>query len=330
MTAIVSDRVADLAACDREPIHIPGSIQAHGIFFACTKDDWRITHVSGTAAALGRGAAKTLVGQQLASVLGEAAVKKLAHITLAQSSGTAIPARLFGLKIKGRKALVDATLHALEDVRIIELEPASADGADATPPLDLVRAILSKLQLSRRLSDLCEQTVTQLRGLIGFDRVMIYRFLQDGAGEVIAESREAALEPLLHLRYPASDVPRQARELYKKSWLRLIADVQAEPSPLIAAPGAAAPPLDLSFAHLRSVSPVHIEYLRNMNVGASMSISILVGGELWGLIACHHATAKTVPSNIRAAAELLGQVFSLQIQTVEGIEAYVTMRAARA
>ncbi len=158
---------------------------------------------------------------------------------------------------------------------------------------------------------------------------MVYRFLGDGSGQVIAESREASLEPLLNFRYPASDVPQQARELYKKNWVRVITDVASEPVPILALEDGGRA-LDLSYADLRSVSPIHIEYLKNMGVGASMSISIIAGGELWGLIACHAKESKPVSANLRAAAELLGQVVSLQIQTVEGIEAYVTMRSARA
>ncbi|MGL4396494.1 MAG: GAF domain-containing protein [Hyphomicrobium sp.] len=330
MTAIVSDRDIDLATCDREPIHIPGSIQAHGIFLACRGDDCRITHASDSAARLGHGAASDILGRTLADVIGKAAAKTLAVSPATTEEQPHVPMRVYDLKIPGHKGLLDATVHGHGGFTIVEFEPVSSGSKHAALPLDIVRGILSKLQLSRKLSDLCDQTVSQLRELIGFDRVMIYRFLQDGAGEVIAESRDADLEPLLHLRYPASDVPRQARELYKKNWLRLIADVHATPSALVSDKALADAPLDLTYAVLRSVSPIHIEYLKNMKVGASMSISILVGGELWGLIACHHATAKAVPSNVRAAAELLGQVFSLQIQTVEGIEAYVTMRAARA
>ncbi|MEQ1651851.1 MAG: GAF domain-containing protein [Hyphomicrobium sp.] len=328
MTPVISAPQLDLTACEREPIHIPGSIQSHGVLFACRHEDWRITHVSGSAEMLGMGAAATLIGTNLTALLGSSIIKHLTSTPLVETDVTSIPLRVFDQKIKGQTRRFDITIHAWHSFRLIELEPAVSEGPVAA--LDLVRGILSKLQLSRKLSDLCDQTVIHLRDMIGFDRVMIYRFLDTGVGEVVAESREPALEPMLHLRYPASDVPRQARELYKRNWVRLIADVQSAPSNLLADPGCSDTPLDLTFAGLRSVSPIHIEYLKNMNVGASMSISIMVGGELWGLIACHHGTAKHVPSNVRAAAELLGQVFSLQIQTVEGIEAYVTMRAARA
>ncbi len=328
MTTTVYQPQLDLSACDREPIHIPGSIQSHGFFFACRDTDWKITHASENVTALGGNTAEQLLGRPLDLIIGAALTKRLMAHAMPERGETCIPLRLYGEKIKDQKRRFDVTLHVYNGFRIVELEPVAAASSEAA--LDLVRAILAKLQLSRKLTDLCDATASELRALIGFDRVMIYRFHEDGTGEVIAESREAHIEPLLHLRYPASDVPRQARELYKKNWVRLIADVHAPPSALIADGALADQPIDLSFAALRSVSPIHIEYLKNMKVGASMSISILVGGELWGLIACHHGTAKCVASNVRAAAELLGQVFSLQIQTVEGIEAYVTMRAARA
>ena len=327
MTAVVSTTNVDLTSCDREPIHIPGRIQAHGLLLACKHDSWEITHVSGNTHWLGRGEPERVIGRKISAVIGVPLFQALSGETPSGDGNICIPARLFAQKIKGSNEHFDISFHVYDGFKIIEIEPAQSEGAIAA--LDLVRGTLSKLQLSRKLNDLCDQTVHQLRGMIGFDRVMIYRFLDNGTGEVIAESRDTALEPMLHLRYPASDVPRQARELYAKTWVRLVADVNATPSPIVANPAFADTPLDLTFACLRSVSPIHIEYLKNMRVGASMSISIMAGGELWGLIACHHGCAKLVPSNVRAAAELIGQVFSLQIQTVEGIEAYVTMRAAR-
>lgn len=326
-TATVS--VIDLSVCDREPIHVPGSIQPHGALFACQAGSDVIAYCSANAAAFaGLAPDRNLAGSALATVLGESALRAFesAFETVPRERG--MSGRVHGFELASAAGRFDGTVHEHNGLRIYEIERA----CDAAPvaPLDLVRTILGQLQQAKTLRDLCDQTARLVRDLIGFDRVMIYRFLEDGAGHVISESRADNLEPLLNLRYPASDIPKQARELYKSNWIRLIADVMAAPVPLAAHADMAAKPLDLSFSGLRSVSPIHIEYLRNMKVGASMSISIIAGGELWGLIACHHRTGKCVPANVRAAAELLGQVFSLQIQTVEGIEAYVTMRAARA
>lgn len=329
MTALTVAAELDLTTCDREPIHIPGLIQPHGCLLAVRSGEFEITHFSANAPALcGIAPRQHLAGADIRSILGEGNVAALERALSPVTMGTGIAGRVFALKLPSGNGLWDGSVHDYAGLRIFELEPAQDDSS--TAPLDLVRSILNQLQQCRTLRDLCDQSVRLIRDLIGFDRVMVYRFLEDGAGQVVAEAKSAELAPLLHLRYPATDIPQQARELYKRNSIRLIADVDAHPAAIASAPPVAGQPLDLSFASLRAVSPIHIEYLRNMKVGASMSISIIVGGELWGLIACHHGTKKYVPSNVRAAAEILGQVFSLQIQTVEGIEAYVTMRAARA
>ena len=150
----------------------------------------------------------------------------------------------------------------------------------------------------------------QLKALLGFDRVMVYRFHSDDTGEVFAEAREMRLESFFGLHYPASDIPPQARKLYLTNILRIISDV-ADPTVAIApAVSPAGIPLDLSLGTLRSVSPIHIEYLRNMGVTASMSISIVVRGKLWGLFACHHYSgARVLPYALRAVAELYAQLF---------------------
>lgn len=327
MSSRRQDAEIDISNCAVEPIHIPGSTQGRGCLFACEAGSWTISHVSANATDILGRPARELIGKPLKPLLGSALASALEAAAMPVGEGAPLVARRFDAMLKGA-GRISAAMHEHDGRRIVEIEPVKEKAASAAP-LDLVRGILGKLQQARTLHDLCQETADQLRDLIGYDRVMIYRFLQDGAGQVIAEARDGDLEPLLNLRYPASDIPPQARNLYKKNWVRLISDVHAAPVPVWGPGEAASRPLDLSFADLRSVSPVHIEYLKNMGVGASMSISIIVGGELWGLIACHHRTARDVPANLRAAAELLGQVFSLQIQTVEGIEAYVTMRAAR-
>ena len=161
-----------------------------------------------------------------------------------------------------------------------------------------------------------------MRRLTGFDRVMIYRFDEDWNGQVVAEDRADGLNSFLGLRYPASDIPAQARALYRSQWLRLIVDVGYRPVPLVPPLNPlTGRPLDLSHASLRSVSPVHVEYLHNMGVSASMSISLLDRGELWGLIACHHyAGPHQPPYEIRVAAEFLGQTLSARmVDTCAGV-----------
>ena len=324
MTTLPDISAIDLTECDREPIHIPGLIQSHGWLFACHADSWNITHASENAAGVFAATRDELIGRDIGDVLGFKTRARLDDALARSRTLNVIVGRAFGVSPRGLVGRFNAAVHVHEGRRLVEIERASE--GDATPPLDLVQAILARLRDTQTLNALCNETARQVLDLIGFDRTMIYRFLEDGSGQVVAESKVHELEPLLHLRYPASDIPKQARALYVKNWVRLIADVDA---PTYRIDDASAP-VDLSYVGLRGVSPVHLEYLRNMDVRASMSISIVVGGELWGLIACHNRQPKVVPANVRAAAELLGQVFSLQIQTVEGIEAYVTMRAARA
>src|SRR5262245_15391821 len=181
----------------------------------------------------------------------------------------------------------------------------------------MVRGMIARLQQAHDLRAFYRMAARELRAMTEFDRVMVYRFDQDGSGEVIAESARPDLESYLGLRYPASDIPRQARILYERNWLRLIADINAAPSPIEPTLDAVGQPLDLSRSVLRSVSPIHVEYLRNMGVSASMSVSILREGKLWGLFACHHYTPHRVSFGRRTAAELFGQMFSFLMENRE-------------
>jgi light-regulated signal transduction histidine kinase (bacteriophytochrome) len=177
--------------------------------------------------------------------------------------------------------------------------------------------MIARLQQTQDLRTFYRVAAREMRGLTGFDRVMIYRFDHDGSGEVVAEAVRAGLESYLGLHYPASDIPKQARILYERNWLRIIPDVGARPAPVEPMLDAAGQPIDLSMSILRSVSPIHIEYLQNMGVGASMSVSILRDGKLWGLFACHHYATHVVPFERRTAAELFGQMFSLLMESRE-------------
>ncbi len=182
---------------------------------------------------------------------------------------------------------------------------------------ELVRLMLGRVRKTRGISELAQEAARQVTILTGFDRVMVYRFHPDGSGEVIAEVAKKGLETFLGLHYPASDIPQQARALYTRNWLRIIADIDAKPVPLVSTATHSASLLDLSMSTLRSVSPIHVEYLQNMGVGASMSISILRDGKLWGLFACHHYSPHHVSFERRTAAELFGQMFSWIIETRE-------------
>ena len=154
--------------------------------------------------------------------------------------------------------------------------------------------------------------------MTGCDRVVIYAFGAQGHGQVLAEARADDMAPFLGLNFPASDLPAQARELYRLNWLRMIPDVDYEPVRIATLPSAKpAVPLDLTFSSLRSVSPVHREYMRHMGARSSMSISLLRDGELWGLISCVHRTPRLIPAEIRTACLSIGRLLSLQISALE-------------
>ncbi len=206
---------------------------------------------------------------------------------------------------------------------ILELEPAlSKESLSFANFYHLMISSISKLKAAANLDKLCQVIVKEVRKVTGFDRVMVYRFDPDeGHGTVIAEDKLESLSPYLGLRYPASDIPKQARRLYCSNWIRLIPDVAYQPVAIVPANNPLTNlPLDLSYSVLRSVSPTHIEYMQNMGVTASMSVSLIKDKKLWGLIACHHQSPKYVPYEVRTACEFLGQVMSLEIASKQESE----------
>jgi hypothetical protein len=282
-------------------VHIPGRVQPHGVLLALSEPDMTILQASANAEALLHRAAVSLAGQPLDVLLDPEPVQRLREALLCKHV-TVIPVRLFTVRVRGCPTLFDATAHCAGDVLILEMEPQPPPPSPGTPDLNyLLKTGFPHLAQSDSLLAFCQAAAEMVRRITGFDRVMVYRFDSDWNGEVIAEDKRTDWEPYLGLRYPASDIPRQAREMYLKTALRLIVDVHAEPVPLVPllspSTGAA---LDMTYAILRAVSPVHIEYLKNMGVGASMSIAIVKRGVLWGLIACHHETAGTCPTTYAA------------------------------
>ena len=219
--------------------------------------------------------------------------------------------RAFGLPLLpgNRDRCFDCAVHLAGPLIVIEAEPAA--DRPHTDAASLIRSMMTRLDAAADLPVYLREGARQVRALTGFDRVMVYRFDRDGSGHVAAEAARGGIGTFLELRYPASDIPKQARELYLRTPFRVIADVDGETVPIVPARDEAGAPLDLSLSVLRSVSPIHLEYLRNMGVRASLSISIIVGGKLWGLFACHHYAGPRCPSfDRRTVAELFGQMFA--------------------
>ncbi|WP_315782132.1 HWE histidine kinase domain-containing protein [Bradyrhizobium sp. SZCCHNPS1003] len=303
----------NLTNCDREPIHVPGSVQPFGFLLALVSD-FTICMASENAPDFLGGDIGWLLQRPLDAVLSEAAVTAI-RARVDYLSGPDAVERVFGVDLQGRGRLFDLAIHFSGAYLVVEAEPSLTDpGANSG---ELVRLMLGRIRKTTGMMDLAQEAARQLRLLTGFDRVMVYRFHPDGSGEVIAEAAGSGLEPFLGLHYPASDIPRQARQLYQRNWLRIIADIDAVPAPLLSTPTHNAGLLDLSMSVLRAVSPVHIEYLRNMGVGASMSVSILREGKLWGLFACHHYAPHHLSFEKRTAAELFGQMYSWLLEARE-------------
>lgn len=300
-------RAVDLSNCDHEPIHIPGSIQAHGVLLTFGPDGTLAGRSRNAPALLG---ALPAIGQPLAAQHLNPETRAVIHAALADRDGY-VEARLVRL---GEHAF-DVVTHKTEGVLIAEFErrPPHAEPLE-TFALAAHQAI-QRISRQHGVQELLTLAVDEIARITGFDRVMAYRFLHDDSGEVVAEHRRDDLEPFLGQRYPASDIPAQARRLYVINPIRLIADVGYQPVPI--EPDlhpVSGGPLDLSHSVLRSVSPVHIEYLSNMGVRASMSISIVIGDRLWGLIACHHMTPHLVPHAVRISCQLLSQFVSTLVE----------------
>lgn len=314
-TPTVPPPLPDLSACERERIHMPGAIQPYGCLLFCTLPSWVVRAVSANAGQLLGREAEAMLDATLDTLLPEKTLHDLRNVLQASMvSGGA--ERLIDQPIDDGPDRYDLTVHMAASNAVVEIIPRKGADTLATDPITLVKSMVGRLKRAPTLERFLHLAAHQVRAVTGFDRVMVYKFLPDGTGEVRAEALRSGLTPFLGLRYPASDIPAQARALYRRQWLRLIPDVNYQPVPLLARSGAAAE-ADLSLAALRSVSPVHLEYLRNMDSHATLTISLMVGDALWGLIACHHSSPRRISSSTCAAAELFGQIFSLQIEAKE-------------
>ncbi|WP_227004254.1 HWE histidine kinase domain-containing protein [Kozakia baliensis] len=298
---------ANLTSCDREPIHIPGSIQPHGCLLACSAKEFLLLRLSANAASM-LDLPELRPEAPLAQFLGPELTHELRNASTA-SLTRRHPTFLFGIRLPSGK-FFDIAVHVSGDEVVLEFEPAEAPGATDR----LIAQLHMMIERARNITDLQKlfDTVARLlRGVLHYDRVMVYRFDHDWSGKIVAEARAPALESFLGQHFPAGDIPAQARELYRRSPIRMIGDVSYTPVPLLGLPGLL--PLDMSLAQLRSVSPIHCEYLTNMGVGASMSISLIVDDELWGMVACHNYSPRTLTLSERAVVHMFGEFIALQI-----------------
>ena len=304
----------EIAECEREPVHVPGAIQPFGCLVAFALPTWSIAQVSeNAAAAFGIATIEEMIDAPAETILTPKIIHDLRNtFQAAMISGFA--ERLPNVAIGPTGALHDVLIHASGALAVAEFIPCEGAEAIRTDPTTLVKTIIDRLRRTTTLQSFLTSAARQVRAVTGFDRVMIYKFLADDSGEVVAEALRAGLPPFFGLHYPASDIPAQARALFEKQWLRMIPDVGYAPVPIVPAMTPKGAPLDLSLSTLRSASPVHLQYLRNMGSAATLTVSILLQGRLWGLIACHHETGRRISPATAAAVELFAQVFSTQIE----------------
>ena len=308
----------DLSNCDQEPIHIPSSIQAHGMLIAARESDLQIVYVSENSRSFLNVGPEILLEQTLIQALGIPIVESI-RATLGKEK--CIPHYVMATNIPGMgEALLDVVAHEAFGLLYVELEIAVEERS-----WDLLSRRLESsmhtLEQPKTITGLCTAIPPLLRSITGYDRVMVYGFDSDGNGEVMAEEKTIEMESFLGLHYPASDIPRQARNLYLLQRIRMITDINYVPVPVLSKRDVVGnTPLDMTYCGIRSVSPIHIEYLQNMGVGATLSISIILNNDLWGLIVCHHNSRKHLPPETRASCDIMGQVLSLLIGAVQNSE----------
>jgi chemotaxis family two-component system sensor kinase Cph1 len=310
----------DLTACEREPIHVPGTIQPHGVLFNLRESDLAVIQVSVNALDVLGVDAQNLLQQPLMQFVDDECTEHLRQALGLKNVAVVNPVRV-ELRNDQRSGF-DGVVHRHGGALIFELEPRStSEERYVQNAANNIGGALELLQSTPDIQTLCETTAEEVRRITGFDRVMVYKFDPEWNGEVIAEAKAEETGSYLHHRFPASDIPSQARKLYALNRIRFIPKVDYQPAGLIGTADLAEP-LDMSFAVLRSVSPIHLEYLKNMGVAASMSISLLHDGRLWGLVACHHRSPRYLPYAIRQNCQLIGQTASSQIRVQEATSNY--------
>ena len=304
---LVTAKDVDLTNCDRERIHIPNAIQNHGCLIVAEPDTLTIVQASDNLQDFFNRDREDILGSTLCALLDPETVGRIRGC-----SGDFL--RINPLRVLVCERPTSASVHTHGGFLFLELEPFDPkDRNDFLSFYNITRTVIDEIQNARTFESLSEVIVRHVRSITGFDRTLVYKFDDDGSGHVIAEAKNDDLEPLLGLHYPATDVPKPARALYLLNYIRSIADVNSKTAALPPHPQTGEP-FDLSHANLRSVSPIHIEYLQNMGVRASMSISLVHEGRLWGLVACHnYAAPKYVPYEVRTACEFLGKVMSLNL-----------------
>lgn len=309
---VVTAANVDLSNCDKEVIHTPGLIQPHGVMLVLRTADLTVVQASQNVPAMFSVAMREVQSKGLTALLGMQQAEALgAAIVQAGDRLRRGPIHLLRLPPVAERGAVDVLVHRMDDVLIVELERVDAAGEPTNDSHVELSEFMANLQSASSLGVYLDLAVRQVRAFTGFDRVMAYRFADDGAGEVLAEAKRDDLNGYLGMHFPGSDIPAPARRLFALSWLRHLPSVDYVPVPMV---GDTDPPADMSRAILRHVSVMYSSYLKNMRVHATMVLPLMKGGRLWGLISCmHHAMPLHVPCETRTVIELAAHMVSLMM-----------------
>lgn len=314
----------DLNNCDKEPIHIPGFIQPHGVLLAVTTNNIpTIVQCSqNTEEHLGL-TVQEVIGLPLEHLIGKDNIRQVLACNFSASVTSDLQYMDLTINVSGKAQIFTSVIHESEGLLILELEPTYEKGNMEGNDFEWISRFFSRIKSTDNRVEASQIAAEQVKDMLGYDRVMIYEFDEQWNGKVIAEAREEELEPFLGHHYPASDIPKQARELYLRNWLRTIVNVNYQPVEIVPLlQPLTGKPLNLSLSVLRSVSPLHIEYLQNMGVGATVTISLIHDNQLWGLITCHHNSARYIPHRIRNLCNFLGSFFSSELFQRQQLDEY--------
>jgi len=310
---------ANAEFCGRVPLNQTNLIQPHGIVIVVDKTSFQVLQVSENIEGLTSKPASEITSKNLADIILSPQLEKLK-----EQVSTSIEGKLL-YQFTINQSTVSGVAHIKDSYMIIELEKdeAAKENSSFIERYQEVKFAMSAIEAATNTLQACEIAAAELKKISGFDKVMIYRFDHDWNGEVISERMEEGMDSYLGLKFPASDIPKQARELYKRSSYRLIPNIDYEPIRLYPVINPVTSSFtDLSDSNLRSVAGVHLEYLRNMGVTASMSTRIMKGDQLWGLVACHHRSAKYLSYEMCSVFELLSNVISAKIAFVAGSDVF--------
>ncbi|MBT1704507.1 ATP-binding protein [Chryseosolibacter indicus] len=312
---IVNKDVTHITTCESEPIHIPGSIQPHGVLLVADTNDYIIRYCSANTADIFRLTPEKMLNKSLESVLGH---EWQTLLTCFNNN----PLQSYPCSFLIHEKKYDIIYRYIDNLVLLEIEPSVDADEERHQLFERSFNFMTAAERATNLRDLCQRVAYHIQQLTGYDRVMIYRFDREYNGEVYAESKRDDLEPFLGLHYPHTDIPAQARVLYVRNLVRMIPDVNYNPVPIVTFNNSSASDVDLSDVGLRSVSPIHIQYLKNMGVHATLTISLLQDERLWGLIACHHYSPKKLPYEKRVSALLQSKFLASQIKVRQVAEEY--------